>query len=209
MIAIRLKSGELEGLAAKALAAGAAAEVSLVAARGVADLVKDHLFALDSRSNRLGGPRSHFYSAAAKSVENPVNVGDGAAFEITKIGLAQRWLGGTIKAGAGTSSVTGGPTKYLSIPARAEAVGRAPGEFDNLKFIPTKRGGALIEAFRTLVSKVKKGFKSIGEAGGLVMFWLVTEVWQAPDPTVMPSESEMAAAAVASGESYLARRLAS
>lgn len=187
--------------------ANVASAVAQVAARGIANLIRDHLFAKDASSpNALGGKRSHFYSGAAKSMVN-VASGDGVAITINQIGLAQRWLGGTIRAGAGTSTATGGPTKYLAIPARAEAYGRTPGEFDDLRFVPTRRGGMLVQALQTSFSMGKKGVKGGAEKGGLVFFWLVTEVTQRADPSVLPTEGEMMKAGVAAGESYLARAL--
>jgi hypothetical protein len=217
MINIQINTAQVRQAAARA--SGFGAQILSIAARAVANLVKNHLFERDTRGNALGGKRTHFYSTAAKSVETAT--ADGAAsITITKIGLAQRWLGGTIRAGAGISSATGGPTKYLAIPARAEAYGRTPAEFSDLKFVPRRNGGAmLVQAHQTLVAGfTKKGAQrklgargttpgSAGEAGGLVMFWLVTEVTQQPDPTVMPTEEAMHAAAATSIESYLARRL--
>jgi hypothetical protein len=167
------------------------------------------LFSLNSSgANALGGKRTNFYSAAAKSVEAPTVAGGRAQVLITKIGLAQRWLGGTIKAGAGISSKTGLATRYLAIPARSEAYGRAPSEFNDLSFIPTRRGGALVQALQTGVKFAKKGVKRGSEAGGLVMFWLVSQVTQRPDPSVIPSQEEFETEVERAVNDFVSRHLA-
>ena len=209
MIAILLKSDVLAKISEKAVKLGRTSETAMVGAQAAANLVRDHLFALDAeRPNQLGGPRTHFYANAAKSVTTPEPDGPDATFTITQIGLAQRWLGGEIKPGGGTSSVTGNPTKYLAIPARAEAYGKTPGEFNDLEFRKTATGGLLVESLQTGVSigrrtrhgrTVTRG----NEAGGLVMFWLVTSVNQKPDPTVLPTEQEMGDEAARHMESHL------
>jgi hypothetical protein len=213
MIAYRIQSKKLDELRKRGAALWKDNSARLVAGRAVANEVKDHLFALDSRANKLGGPRSHFYSAAAKSVADPQASGEKVTFEITKIGLALRWLGGTVKAGASTSSATGSLTKYLAIPARTEAVGKPPSEFPDLKFIPRRNGGAmLVQALQTTVSisgrkriKITRG----SEVGGLVMYWLVKQTTNRPDPTVMPTEEQMLETAVDAMGQYISRRLAS
>jgi hypothetical protein len=183
-------------------------DIARYGARAAADLAKAHLFALDSaRPNALGGKRTNFYSAAAKSVEGPSVGGGLARVLITKIGLAQRWLGGVIKAGAGISSKTGVAARYLAIPARSEAYGRAPSEFNDLSFIPTRRGGALVQALQTAVKYGKKGVKAGLEAGGLVMFWLVSQVTQRPDPSVMPTQEEFEGAVNLAVNDFVSRHL--
>jgi len=174
-------------------------DVARVGGRAVRNLISDHLFKLDSRANKMGGKRTHFFANAAKSVTNPAVSGGKATVAIMQIGLAQRYFGGTIRAGAGTSSFSGGPTKYLAIPARAEAYGRAPSEFSDLHFQPTRRGGALVQN----ISKEKGG-----TVASLVMFWLVPSVEQAPDPSVLPTEEQIQDTATSAMGRYLARRLA-
>jgi hypothetical protein len=203
----------LKALQDKAADGLRASNVAMVAGRAIANLIRNHLFKLDAeRANSLGGKRSHFYADAARSVSNPIQVDESAVIDIAKQGLAQRYFGGTIKAGQGTSSATGGPTKYLAIPARSEAYGRVPGEFTDLSFVPTARGGMLVQNLQTPISvgrgKTSK-VKYADTKGGLVMFWLVTEVTQAPDPTVLPTETQMTTEGVMAGESYLARQLGS
>ena len=216
MITTTIQSEALTELLADAREIGQEGELALVGAEAVADLVRRHLFNVDAEQpNKLGGPRTHFFSNAARSVEQPHLAGVVAGFTIPWTGLAQRWLGGHIEAGAGTSSSSGGPTKYLAIPARAEAYGKTPGEFNDLQFIPRRGGGGmLVQTLQTQFiqgKKLRSGGRdySTQTVGGLVMFWLVTSVDQAPDPEVMPAESEMLEAARYRMENYLSRHLAS
>jgi hypothetical protein len=210
MPTISINTSEVQALQLRARQGNLAQDAAMVGARAIANLTREHLFELEgSHPNALGGPRTHFYANAARSVQNPV-AGDGqVSMSINALGLAQRWLGGDTKAGVGTSSFTGKLTHYLAIPARAEAYGRTPVEFSDLHFVPRRNGQAmLVQAFQTLVTHVKNGFKAAGEVGGLVMFWLATEVHQNPDPSVMPTEEAMANSAQSAMNSFLARRLA-
>jgi len=210
MIGFRLQSKNLDELRAKAATIGQEDELGLVGGRAAANLTKDHLFALDTRVNQLGGPRTHFYSSAAKSVSQVQKRGGVVAFDVTKLGLTQRWLGGTITAGKGISSASGGPTKYLTIPARAETYNVPPSAFSDLKFVPRRGGGAmLVQALQTTVSIGKKAVARGIQLGGLVMYWLVKSVTQKPDPSVMPTEEELLNTASTAMGQYLSRRLAS
>lgn len=208
-LALRLSTAGLDELMAKAQKVGEEKNVALAAAVAVANLTRAHLFNLDARS-----PRTHFYSQAAKSIEAVKPDMGGASFTINKVGLAQRWLGGTIKAGAGTSSKTGGPTKYLAI-GTDEAQGHTPKEVSmeqDLAFIPRGHGKAmLVQGMQTISTRGKTKGQTITRAvpGGLVLFWLVPSVDQQPDPSVMPSDRDMEAEAVEHGGNYLARILAS
>jgi hypothetical protein len=217
MISVRLQTAPLDELKQKAAGLTREGDVAEVGARAVANLVRDHLFNLDnSAANQMSGKRTHFYAAAAKSVHEPKQEGNSASFVITKTGLAQRWLGGTIRAGAGISSATGGPTKYLAVPANNEAYGKAPGEFGKLDFIPRGNGKAMLvkrlAAVATNIEPKKRGsgYKASSvELGSLVMFWLVTEVHQEANPDVMPSETDMVQEAQLHMGNYLTRLLES
>jgi hypothetical protein len=211
MIAYRIQSDQVARIQEKAREIGQADNVARVGARGVANFLRDWFFGLDrTRANHLGGARTHFYADVARSVQNPTVSGGVGSVSINHVGLAQRWLGGTIRAGVGTSSATGKPTRFLSIPARAEAYGKTPGEFHDLRFVPRRSGGGmLVQALQTSVAFGKKGVRRISEVGGLVMFWLVKQVTQRPDPTAMPDDAAVLSAAIRPMESFLARRLAS
>ena len=209
MIGIRINDERIGELMKQAAVLDQETEVSMVGARGAANFVQDYLFELDAeRPNKMGGLRTHFFANAARSVSTPQPAGAGAAFSINQVGFAQRLLGGVIRPGLGISRATGELTKLLAIPARAESYGKTPGEFDDLQFVPTKFGGMLVQALSTqIVRGSRKGDFSTRAIGGLVMYWLVKEVRQDADPTVLPSDIALAGAAGDSMESYLKRRI--
>lgn len=206
-LSVRLQTQPLKDLLAKANAIGREADVALVGARAVANLVRAHLFNLEARS-----PRSHFYSAAAKSVQDAHTDGRGASFLINQVGLAQRWFGGDIHAGVGTSSATGRPTKYLAV-GTDEVEGKTPWEVaqdQDMAFVPRGHGKAmLVQGMRTTATRgAHKGeevFRPV--PGGMVLFWLVTDVHQDPDASVMPTGEDMEYEAAQSMGNYLARLL--
>jgi len=166
-------------------------------AQGVARLIRGHLALLDAtRKNALGGKRTHFYAAAAKSLYVEAEEG-GSAVTIPAVGFRQRYEGGPILPVV---------SKWLTIPATAEAYGRRAREFDDIEF-------AIIGGKPALVRKEDQGSvdfisgKVIPKAKrkkAAVLFWLRKSVFQQADPTVMPSDLEMEAAAVFGGEAYLA-----
>jgi hypothetical protein len=204
---IRIQTQALDELQAKAAQIGKEPEVALVGARGAANLTRQHLFNLDERS-----PRTHFYSRAAKSIEEPVAEGQGASFTIYKVGLAQRYFGGTIAAGKGTSSFSGGPTKYLAV-GTDEAEGKTPWEVSqeqDIAFVPRKGDKAmLVQGMRTTVTRGPNKGQTVTRAvpGGRVLFWLVTEVTQEADPTVLPADEDLSEAARYHMDNYLSRLL--
>lgn len=207
MIALRINSTALNELLVKAEKLGQETPMAKVGAEAAADLTRDHLFALNARS-----PRSNFYSRAAKSVHTPKPEGRGASFTITQIGLAQRWFGGPIVAGRGTSSATGGPTKYLAI-GTDEADGKTPKEISmemDVAFVPRGNGRAmLVQGLRTTATRgAHKGQEIITPVpGGRVLFWLVPAVDQKPDESVMPGNLALAGAARDAMDTYLTRIL--
>jgi hypothetical protein len=216
MIGFNVQSSQLGNIRAKATEIGQADNVARVGGRGVANYLRQWFFDLDKkRANKLGGKRTHFFGDVARSVQNPAVSNGEASVAINHLGLAQRWLGGIIRAGSGTSTRSGGPTKYLAIPANYESYGKTPAEFSGLEFFPTKRGGGL-RAVRSVATHLKSDSKAKGarrashdELGSVVLFWLVPEVTQKPDPSVMPDESALIKSAIRPMESYLSRRLAS
>ena len=175
-------------------------------------LLVNYFTDLNAERHRSGGPaaRTGFYADAARSVNAaPVEVeGKSALISIDKIGLAQRLLGGTIRPLP--------PHKFLAIPAREEAYDTTPADYTDLTFVPRGNGKAmLVQALKTTVDwkeKRRKGSTVSDYArtvGGLVMFWLVPEVEQAPDPTVLPADEAMEQSAFTAMDEFLTRRLAS
>ena len=169
----------------------APATVAKVAGRAGQNFVRGHFTRLDSaRPNRLAGKRTHFYSKAKAGTTYKADA-TGATVSVNQVGIRQRIEGGVI--------LPKKPGGFLTIPARAEAYGRRAREFNNLKVL-FGRGGqpvALVVADATEVRATKKGFKSRGEVGGGVMYWLVKRVDQKADPSVMPNLARMKDAIVA------------
>lgn len=155
--------------------------------------VRDHLFKLDAARHRPY-VRLHFYARAARATNYRV-LPDGAAVSINHLGIAQRYFGGEIRPRN---------SKYLTIPARSEAEGRRAREFNNLKPVFGRNGiYALAERSATRLRKTGKGYKSAGETGGGIMFWLVKSVTQHEDPSVLPKMSKLVEAVVADAEKYI------
>lgn len=178
--------------------------------RGANNRLIAHMDQLDQeRANALGGKRTHFYGQVrdALSTHDPVVAGENVTISINQVGFAQRYFGGTI--------LPTGSRTYLAIPARAEAHGKRPGDFSDLHFVKTRRGGMLVENDRQAVrigsNRRKDGTRKVtpgAESGGGVMFWLVTEVTQKPDHSVLPAPEQILAAGVEAGTEYTELQLA-
>lgn len=185
-------------------------ELKRVIGRSIANLLRDHFtdLANDSAHHRtaesLGAAPTGFYSEAVSGVQQPEIETDGVSVSINKKGLAQRLFGGTITAPEG---------KMLTIPARTEAYGKRADEFNNLKVIMFASGsGALVQTESTVLRGGKRGSaKTIGVAGarkgdsigGLIVFWLVKQVTQQEDPSVLPTQEELGNAAVRAARSFV------
>ena len=142
----------------------------------------------DTHPNQLGGKRTNFGAAAARSTSFEVRA-DGPVIGIGKVGVRQRFQGGFIRPVK---------AKYISVPACAEAHGKTPREFSNLRFgfAENKWGNlmpALLKAEATLIKKRKKGYAPTGSVGGEVMFWLTKRVYQPADPSILPTQEELGA----------------
>lgn len=147
----------------------------------------------------LGASPTGFFADAARETQAPEVEGDGVSVSITKRGLRQRFFGGTIR-----------PTlkKWLTIPAIAEAYGKAAGSFFNLRFVPLGPDlAALVERRATLIKRKRgkgaSGFQPVAETIGAVFFWLKKQVTQHADPGVLPTNEEMIAAALERGQQSL------
>jgi hypothetical protein len=163
-----------------------------VIGRSANNTVREHLFGLNSsRPNKLGGRRTNFYGQAARATNFKVVSDTEVVVSIPKLGIAQRFFGGTIRPKA---------AKYLTIPANPAAHGKRAREFSDLKFaiIPGK-GPALVLKSAIKVKRVKTKqtgrtrrddftSETLTTSGGetTVMFWLRRSITQQPDPTVLP-----------------------
>jgi hypothetical protein len=165
------------------------AEMHEFVARVCQQEVRGYLFALNrSRPNAIGGRRTNFWEQAAKST-TAYSDAKTARVSITKIGMAQRYYGGTIKPVNKT---------YLTIPARPEAHGHVASDFP-LRFVKFGRApnapAALVTTervagrSRVAGSGVKTSRTSV--LSGKIMFWLSKGVTQAPDPDVIPSDARL------------------
>ncbi|MFO7535716.1 MAG: hypothetical protein R6X19_08555 [Kiritimatiellia bacterium] len=147
--------------------------------RETAQLTKDHFFGLAGTRHRKH-VALNFWEDAADSVSHTVAV-DGVRITVDKPGVAQRYYGGTIQAKN---------FSHLWIPATSETEGKAPGEFGKMfKLInpQSNRGVALLK--------------------GKKMFYLVPEVTQAEDKSVMPTNDEYEAAAQSAVDALVDRIL--
>lgn len=172
--------------------------------RALVNRISDHLFKLNAeRPNKLGGPRTNFYSQAARSVSGQSQPGE-VVVSISHVGFRQRLEGGVIRPVR---------AKMLTIPAVPEAHGKRAGEFHNLRLAVIGGRPALVEtqATRIRVGRARKdGTRKVtplnSSLGNKVIFWLARSVNQAADPTVLPTTPEMAAAALDAVSQWLDRR---
>lgn len=175
-------------------------DMGQVAGRAVQNRVREHLYDRNrTHRNQLGGKRTNFAAAAARSTTFRV-VEDGAVVSINHVGFRQRLEGGTILPTR---------TRYLAIPVRAEAYGTTPRERKDLEFeIVPGIGPVLVKKRAVRQRKVKAGRSSIVTAtwdGGEIMYRLVRRVTQRADRTWLPTELEMGDAARKSLGGYLQR----
>lgn len=192
-----------------------------VMAVGVTKLLTKHFMDLDkNRPNALGGKRTHFYGRGARSVHWESSGNEAMVSVMGPRGLRAHYLGATITPGKSISWVSGKPTQYLTIPARAESYGMRTQEFSDrrpLTLVWGKKGPfALAEKIqRRVLTKGQrrrkgetgrnyKSGKRTGITGGMILYWLVKKVTLNPDPSVLPTQRSMEEAAVDAGRKYLA-----
>jgi hypothetical protein len=162
-------------------------DVKLIMGRAVRNVIVTHFveIANDSAHHKtarsLGAASTGVYEEAARGTSQPDVSSEGVTISIHQVAIAQRFFGGTIQ------PVT---AKFLAIPARSETYGKRPREFENLRFILFKSGaGALVS------KEAPEGTRRTRIAGssqqlGLIFFWLVKQVTQQPDPTVLPTKTK-------------------
>jgi hypothetical protein len=145
---------------------------------GVFNLVKGHLAARDKRpSRRSGFPKSHYWAEAATAVHGPTVSGSTATIEIDKEGVALHYYGGTVKPNK---------AKALAIPLSPLVADIYPSEKGELDLIKTKKNAFLADP-------TTKEF----------LYLLVPQVTIPADPTVLPEEGKLVAAALAETKSLL------
>lgn len=149
-----------------------------------------------ARPNALGGKRTNFWAKAATAVGHEAT-DDGAVVYTNHTGVNYQRYGGILRPSGRPSAVTGRAIVNLAIPARSEAHGRLPSEFNNLVPMIRRRNGkptavALVEADSQDVkfgNARKDGTRKVTrgrERGGIVMYWLVKQARKNPDEDVFP-----------------------
>ncbi|MBI3886155.1 MAG: hypothetical protein HY302_10545 [Opitutae bacterium] len=161
-------------------------DIRKVMGRGIATRLRKHYTKLDAqRANKQGGTRTHFYAQARRGVQQPELVGgDGVKVVTNHVGIAQRYFGGEIRPKTG---------KFLTLPVAPAAYGHRAREFNDLHAIYFSDGSGILVRDNT---ETKSG---VGE----IYFRLVKSVAQKPDPSVLPTEAELTAAAVAAGDAHM------
>ncbi len=193
-VTLQIKAEALdEALAEVQKLGGAVAgkDVKTIMGRAAANVLRAHFSKLANdqahhkTASALGATRTGVYEEAARGVQQPVVASESVSVGINQVAIAQRYFGGTIE------PVNG---KFLAIPARTETYGKRPREFDNLRFVLFRGTGS--------AALVQGGGKA-GDA--LVYFWLVTQVTQQPDPSVLPTEPELIDPMLSNAQRYIDR----
>lgn len=178
-------------------------QLNPIVGRAARNVYVEHFRAKNRRSpNRFGAKRTNYYLGAARATTFRA-VDDGVVISVNQVGVRLHYFGGVVRAGKGVSSSSGKATKFLTIPARAEAHGKRASEFPDL--IVLRRGGhqhgepfALARAVSTSIAfrKGRDGQRrsvSRGEQGGEIMFWLKREVRVPADPDILPQPIDVGA----------------
>jgi hypothetical protein len=160
---------------------------------GLTVRVQRHL--LSNGINQQGWPSTHFWADAARGTTWGAQ-GDSVLISINKIGVRQRYYGGTIKPVK---------AKALAIPISPVSYGHLPSEFPGLFLLKTAKGAYLVQPGRELSDKgnVIGRRRAGGNAGRRqkaslnFLFLLSAGVTQDPDPNVIPSEDELAETSMA------------
>lgn len=165
----------------------------------VVRLISRHLVQWNaSHPNRLGGKRTNIIAHAAEATRwDPTP--DGVAVTISNPAIGARFRGAEIRPVR---------SKFLTIPARPEAYGKSPREFNLRPVFPKNWSGPAIgwlESAENYLRAVKSGKRkgqltgassdkaTHGEGG--VLFWLVKRVTILPEPEILPPESAIAGSA--------------
>lgn len=158
-----------------------------------------NLFGKNYRSlgtNKRGWPSTGFWADADRATDWR-EVPEGVLISTNKIGVRQRFYGGTIK-----------PVnaRALTIPISPVSYGHRAKDFPGLFLLKTKRGAYLVQYGLTQAGQSEKAtskrkrIRSLGgnsskrhEATLNFLFKLAASVEQKPDPDVVPENSEIGA----------------
>lgn len=144
--------------------------------RGISNLLIRHLRQRNARPSRPGWPKSDYWQTAARSVQTDVR-GRQAVVSVHAPGIHLRLHGGIVRPKAGK--------KALAIPMRPEVADIWPREYDQKRLFLLVRK-ALGKAW--LAKREKNGH--------LTILWrLVRQTRHNADPTVLPTDADLANAA--------------
>ncbi len=90
-----------------------------------------HIYLIANGPNEKGWPTTAFWLRAARSIRLVEDSDGSISISINKVGVAQRYYGGPIKAKN---------TKALTIPVCAEAYGKTAADFPNAFVVKTPKG---------------------------------------------------------------------
>lgn len=193
IIHVNLDSGDLKAALERAASLlGDRTMMHEAMAQGIEGTVMAHLQALDARS-----PNTHYYGRAAQNLH--VTADDSAGrVVISERGMALHYYGGR---------VLPVDQKNLAIPTDdvplAGTEGRkGPREMGPLAFIPNRNGpsvttGYLVEGEERTVTrgKNKGGTRTVPKPGGRLLYVLRGWTDHDPDPSVIPTDEALTAAA--------------
>lgn len=175
-----------------------------VVGRAAVNLFRRHLTAVNtSKPNRLGGKRTNFYRVVGRGTNFAetsdgvrISVGEGSG--IPRGAFRRRVVGGTIRM----------KDKWLTVPVNAEAHGRRASEFGDTLEVVFDKGGRPLGLARKVGTEVKtrgKGKRVVGGTRKLFGEWMYVfrdQVRQKPDPEVVPTRFDIAAATIAALNEY-------
>ena len=171
-----------------------AAELHQAMAHGVEESVRGHLLGLNTRSRHTG-----YYAKASRSVESKWSATEGLVI-IPHRGVALRYYGGRVTM---KDRLLALPTD--DVPVRGDERMR-PGEMKDLAFVPNRKGGPSVTVGYLVEGEVK-GKRTVPKRGGKLMYVLRGWTDHSPDPTVLPDQDALTAAAAEAAEDYLAASL--
>lgn len=182
--------------------AGAMEELHEAMGTAVADTVRQHI------ATTKQSPNTGWWGRVAASVTHSFSA-DGAVVTVPERGAALRYYGGTVK------QKTGGP--LLTIPTKDVPVQNgtrlAARDMGLLAFLPSRKGGnpkvagVLVDAAERTSKTGKKYKVPLLRPAGRVRYILMTETTHKPDPSVLPTDQQIAEAARDAALDYVAAEL--
>jgi hypothetical protein len=209
MIAIQINSAGFQADFSKKIAATKNPVAMLLAAgREVGNQLKTYFQQKDADGpNKLGGQRTHFWLAVARTVNNgnddPTLAGNTVTVTINHPAFAQKVFGGRI---------IPKEKKALTIPLTPAAYGKTVADFPGSFLIRTLKGAFIVMLGENItvsgiISRAKRGEARRQRATLNFLFKLVPYVDQEADPTSLPPQSDLEAAILARAEAVLNREM--